>query len=200
MRFISIEKYKDIDKFKKELQKLEEFITDNEWLTMLKYDIALNPDLSDEISKIIDYINVDTFTAEDYNDLILKLKDECIKLKNDADSCDDKIEKWYKYRHAYAYYGMIEVITEGSIITEKILDEFKRKYGDNYLDELKKITANHTGFIKAMWCGSEDCENKLKEEYGITSRCKPFEQEVISNECVCCGKHAEDMLIWGKAY
>lgn len=106
---------------------------------MLKYDIALNPDLSDEISKIIDYINVDTFTAEDYNDLILKLNDECIKLKNDADSCDDKIEKWYKYRHAYAYYGMIEVITEGSIITEKILDEFKRKYGDNYLDELKKI-------------------------------------------------------------
>ena len=139
MRFISIEKYKDIDKFKKELQKLEEFVTDNEWLTMLKYDIVLNPDLSDEISKIIDYINVDTFTAEDYNDLILKLKDECIKLKNDADSCDDKIEKWYKYRHAYAYYGMIEVITEGSIITEKILDEFKKKYGDNYLDELKKI-------------------------------------------------------------
>lgn len=137
--FINIEKYKDIDKFKKELQKLEGFVTDNEWLTMLKYDIALNPDLSDEIFKIIDYINVETFTAEDYNDLILKLKDECIKLKNDADLCDDKIEKWYKYRHAYAYYGMIEVITEGSIITEKILDEFKRKYGDNYLDELKKI-------------------------------------------------------------
>lgn len=137
--FISIEKYKDIDKFKKELQKLEEFVTDNEWLTMLKYDIALNPDLSDEISEIIDYIDVETFTAEDYNDLILKLKDECIKLKNDADSCDDKIEKWYKYRHAYAYYGMIEVITEGSIITEKILNEFKKKYSDNYLDELKKI-------------------------------------------------------------
>ena len=137
--FINIEKYKNIDKFKKELQKLEEFVTDNEWLTMLKYDIALNPNLSDEISKIIDYINVDTFTAEDYNDLILKLKDECIKLKNDADSCDDKIEKWYKYRHAYAYYGMIEVITEGSIITEKILSEFKKKYGINYLDELKKI-------------------------------------------------------------
>ena len=54
MRFISIEKYKDIDKFKKELQKLEEFVTDNEWLTMFKYDIALNPDLSAEISKIID--------------------------------------------------------------------------------------------------------------------------------------------------
>ena len=139
MSFISIEKYKDIDKFKKELQKLEEFVTDNEWLTMLKYDIAFNPDLSDEISKIIDYINVDIFKAEDYNDLILKLKDECIKLKNDADSCDDKIEKWYKYRHSYAYYGMIEVITEGSIITEKILSEFKKKYGINYLDELKKI-------------------------------------------------------------
>lgn len=60
------------------------------------------------------------FTAEDYNNLILKLKAECIKLKNEADLCEEKIEKWYKYRHAYSYYGMIEVITEGSIITEKI--------------------------------------------------------------------------------
>lgn len=53
--FINIEKYKDIDKFKIELKKLEDFVTDSEWLTMLKYDIALNPDLSYEISKIIDY-------------------------------------------------------------------------------------------------------------------------------------------------
>ncbi|MBP3635841.1 MAG: hypothetical protein J6J17_05260 [Bacilli bacterium] len=41
---------------------------------MLKYCIALNSDLAQEISKIIDYINLDTFLTDDYNNLILKIK------------------------------------------------------------------------------------------------------------------------------
>ncbi|MCL1852774.1 MAG: proline--tRNA ligase [Peptococcaceae bacterium] len=56
------------------------------------------------------------------------------------------------------------------------------------------------GLLKAMWCGDEACEIKLKEEAGVTSRCIPFEQMPISDVCVCCGKPAEQMLYWGKAY
>ena len=66
--------------------------------------------------------------------------------------------------------------------------------------ELKDIADNKPGFIKAMWCGDEECENKLKEDAGVTSRCIPFEQENISDTCVCCGKPATKMLYWGKAY
>ena len=66
--------------------------------------------------------------------------------------------------------------------------------------ELKDIADNKPGFIKAMWCGDRACEDKLKEDAGITSRCIPFEQEHISDTCVCCGKPAKHMLYWGKAY
>ena len=66
--------------------------------------------------------------------------------------------------------------------------------------ELKDIADNKPGFIKAMWCGDRACEDKLKEEAGITSRCIPFEQETLADTCVCCGKPATKMLYWGKAY
>ena len=67
-------------------------------------------------------------------------------------------------------------------------------------EEFKDAVANKPGFIKAMWCGDEACENKIKEETTATSRCMPFEQEHISDTCVCCGRPAKAMVYWGKAY
>lgn len=68
------------------------------------------------------------------------------------------------------------------------------------LDEMKKTADECPGLIKAMWCGDEACELKLKEVAGVTSRCMPFEQEHLSDTCVCCGKPAKAMVVWGKAY
>ena len=69
----------------------------------------------------------------------------------------------------------------------------------NY-DEFKDAIENKPGFVKAMWCGEEACELKIKEDTTATSRCMPFEQEKISDVCVCCGKPAKTMVYWGKAY
>ncbi len=69
----------------------------------------------------------------------------------------------------------------------------------NY-EEFKDAVANKAGFIKAMWCGSRECEDKIKEDTTATSRCMPFEQEKLSDVCVCCGKPAKSMVYWGKAY
>ncbi len=68
------------------------------------------------------------------------------------------------------------------------------------LQELKEIANTKPGFIKAMWCGELACEEALKEEAGVTSRCMPFEQEPLSDTCVCCNKPAKTMVYWGKAY
>ena len=68
------------------------------------------------------------------------------------------------------------------------------------LDEMKEIADNKPGLIKAMWCGDLECEMKLKDEAGVTSRCMPFEQEPVGDTCVCCGKPAKAMVYWGKAY
>ncbi len=73
-------------------------------------------------------------------------------------------------------------------------------YDAKNLDEIKEIADTKPGFIRAMWCGDRECEDKLKEVAGITSRCIPFEQHEIGDTCVCCGKKADKMLYWGKAY
>ena len=68
------------------------------------------------------------------------------------------------------------------------------------MDEMKEIISNHPGFVKAMWCGNKECEDKIKEIKGTKSRCIPFEQEHISDKCVCCDKDAKEMVIWGIQY
>ena len=77
----------------------------------------------------------------------------------------------------------------------------KRTYACKTIDEINAaLTEKGDGFVKAMWCGDEACEDKVKELTGVGSRCIPFEQENISDTCVCCGKPAKKMVYWGKAY
>lgn len=76
----------------------------------------------------------------------------------------------------------------------------EKTYVCHNMDEVKEVMENHPGFIKAMWCGDEACEEKFKEIRGTKSRCIPFEQEKVDTKCVCCGKEAKDMVIWGIQY
>ncbi len=73
-------------------------------------------------------------------------------------------------------------------------------YDATTYDEFKDTIANKPGFVRAMWCGDEACELKIKEDTTATSRCMPFEQHKLSDVCVCCGKPAKAMVYWGKAY
>ena len=72
--------------------------------------------------------------------------------------------------------------------TATSMEEFEQKINENQ------------GYIKAMWCGDETCENKVKEQTGAHSRCIPFEQEHISDTCVVCGRKADKMVVWGRQY
>ncbi len=67
-------------------------------------------------------------------------------------------------------------------------------------EEFTDILENKQGFIKAMWCGTEECETAIKDETGATTRCMPFEQDNLSEVCVHCGKPAKKMVYFGKAY
>ena len=67
-------------------------------------------------------------------------------------------------------------------------------------DEFQKAFTEKSGFVKAMWCGEQTCEDVIKEKLSVTSRCMPFEQENLSDVCVCCGRPAKKMVYWGKAY
>jgi len=77
----------------------------------------------------------------------------------------------------------------------------KRTYACRTMEEITAaLEEKGDGFVKAMWCGDEACEDKVKEVTGVGSRCIPFEQEQLSDVCVCCGKPAKCMVMWGKAY
>ncbi|MDE7435532.1 MAG: proline--tRNA ligase [Lachnospiraceae bacterium] len=80
--------------------------------------------------------------------------------------------------------------------------EFQQTHISDALDyeSFKDAVVNKPGFIRAMWCGELECELKIKEDTTATSRCMPFEQEMIAETCVCCGRPAKKLVYWGKAY
>ena len=94
----------------------------------------------------------------------------------------------------------LKAYSEG--IYNKALENMKnRTYTCTTIDEINTaLQEKGDGFVKAMWCGDEECEDKVKELTGVGSRCIPFEQEALADTCICCGKPATKMLYWGKAY
>ncbi len=90
-------------------------------------------------------------------------------------------------------------------VQQGLFDKAKKNLDDHTyvaqtLEEAKKLQEENGGFVKTMWCGELDCELRMKEEAGMSSRCIPFEQEHISDVCACCGKPAKHMIYWGVAY
>ena len=78
---------------------------------------------------------------------------------------------------------------------------FEKMHEAKSHEEFLDVAANNPGFIKAMWCGDSACEDQLKEETGgVKSRCIPFVEEHLSDVCVCCGKPARHMVVFGRQY
>ena len=73
-------------------------------------------------------------------------------------------------------------------------------YEAHSLEEAKRIQEENGGFVKTMWCGELECELKMKEVAGMSSRCIPFNQEHLDDTCACFGKPAKHMIYWGVAY
>lgn len=69
------------------------------------------------------------------------------------------------------------------------------------MDEMvEKFKANR-GFVKACWCGDEECEGEIKYATGgASTRCLTEDEEMISDTCIFCGKPAKHMAYWGKSY
>ena len=123
-------------------------------------------------------------------------KDQCVLVRRDnrekafvsLDELEVKIPELLDAVHDGLYQRALENLHEKTFVAHN---------HEEFLD----IAANKPGFIKAMWCGDSACEDKLKEEPGgVKSRCIPFEEEHISDVCVCCGKPAKHMLYWGRQY
>ena len=99
-----------------------------------------------------------------------------------------------------AVAAKLQEVRDG-IYEKALANREKRTYTCTTLDEINEaIKQNGEGFVKAMWCGEEECEDKVKETTGVGSRCIPLVEEVLSDKCVCCGKPAKHMVYWAVAY
>lgn len=123
-------------------------------------------------------------------------KNQCVIVRRDTrekifvslDNLETEIENALQAVHDGMYQRALENMKEKTFVATDF-------------DEFVTTAKEHPGFIKAMWCGDKECEEKLKEVTGgVKSRCIPFEEEHLSDKCVCCGKEAKHMVYWGKQY
>lgn len=122
------------------------------------------------------------------NQCVLVRRDTREKIVVSLDNLEEEVTKLLDNIH----YSLLEKATQS---------QSSKTYTATTLDEFTKILEENTGFVRAMWCGDVDCENKIKEVAGASSRCMPFgDQERVAETCVCCGKPAKSLVYWGKAY
>ncbi|MDR2525480.1 MAG: proline--tRNA ligase [Oscillospiraceae bacterium] len=101
---------------------------------------------------------------------------------------------------ASAIPAMLQAVHDG-LYQKAAANREKRTYRCKSCAEIKQaLQEKGDGFVYAMWCGEEACEDAVKESTGVGSRCIPFAQEKISEACVCCGKPAKHMVCWAVAY
>ena len=118
---------------------------------------------------------------------ILVRRDDRQKLTVSLDELEDKVAE------------LLDTI-QNDMYNKALAHRESHTYTATNMDEFTDTINNKPGFIKAMWCGNQECEDKIKELTQGTSRCMPFDQEHISDVCVCCGKPAKKMVYWGRAY
>lgn len=88
-----------------------------------------------------------------------------------------------------------------SLYQNALKNRKNRTYICSTIDEINaEITKKGDGFIKAMWCGSEECEDEVKAKTGVGSRCILIDDALVGEKCVCCGKTANNLVVWAKAY
>jgi prolyl-tRNA synthetase len=121
------------------------------------------------------------------NQAILVRRDNGEKITVSLDDIESKVGE------------LLEAIQKDMLERARVHRDTHTSTALNY-EEFKDAAVNKPGFIKAMWCGDQACEDKIKEELTVTARCMPFQQEKLSDVCVCCGKPAKAMVYWGKAY
>ena len=123
-------------------------------------------------------------------------KNQCVLVRRDTrekifvslDNLEAELERVFK-EYADALYAR----AKENLVTRTV-----------ELEKLEDIIAQadkNDGFVKTHWCGSAECEQAMKDQAGMSSRCMPFgEQGVKKGVCPVCGKETDTIVVWGKAY
>ncbi len=95
--------------------------------------------------------------------------------------------------------ALLDEIQASLLARQKAHREANTKRLETYA-QVKAIFEGEGGFVDGLWCGGADCEKKLNDDHSATIRCMPFDAEPRSGKCVLCGKDADKVAIFAKAY
>ena len=118
---------------------------------------------------------------------ILVRRDTAEKITVKLEEIETKMEELFEAIQKNMYNECLEIRNRRTTIAHT-------------LEEIKDNLDKNQGYVKTMWCGDVECENKVKEETGAHSRCIPFNQEHLDDKCAICGKEAKHMIVWGRQY
>ncbi len=121
------------------------------------------------------------------NKCVVVRRDTLEKIDINLDNLEEELEKLLEDIQKNMYNMCLENVK-------------KRTTQAHNMEEFEKNLTENQGYIKAMWCGDDECENHIHEVTGAKSRCIPFKEEHINNKCVVCGKEAKHMVIWARQY
>ncbi|MFI5239307.1 MAG: His/Gly/Thr/Pro-type tRNA ligase C-terminal domain-containing protein, partial [Gemmatimonadales bacterium] len=98
---------------------------------------------------------------------------------------------------------MLSAIQENLLETARKRRENNSVRGNITYDRFREIMDGDGAFVYAGWCGSAECEAKIKDETKATIRVLP-DEEFCSAEapttCLMCGEPAVAEALWAKAY
>ena len=91
-------------------------------------------------------------------------------------------------------------------IQHRLLEEARAFRAAHTLDlpnsytAMREFLANGEGFVNALWCGSPDCEARVKAETTATIRCLPLDVETSRDRCIVCKAAAATTATWAQSY
>ncbi len=124
------------------------------------------------------------------NQAVLARRDTGEKITVDLDELDEKLIE------------LLDQVQE-NLFNKALEHRENRTSAANNMDEFKENLEENPGFVRAMWCGDQACEDHIKDETGATLRCIPFDQNkegIEEDTCVYCGKHADEVAYFARAY
>ena len=120
------------------------------------------------------------------NSCMIHKRNDGTKTRYSLDNIVETIKELFNKVHSEMYHAALH----------NLLENIKEVHT---YDELKEVVAKG-GYAKMMWCGNQDCENKIKEDTNATARCMPFDQVAFDEVCPVCGKKAKYVVYFAKAY
>ena len=121
------------------------------------------------------------------NKCVVVRRDNLEKIDVSLDNLSERLEELMEDIHKNMYNMCLENVKAKTTEAHN-MEEFEKNINENQ------------GYIKAMWCGEDACEEHIHDVTGAKSRCIPFNGEHIDDKCVVCGKQAKHFVMWGRQY